>query len=57
MSKDFGPNQVVWGAPAKPIGEARAEVAALRHLPKLLRRVNRLEQVLDSGGKTSQAKS
>jgi UDP-3-O-[3-hydroxymyristoyl] glucosamine N-acyltransferase len=57
MSKDFGPNQVVWGAPAKPIGEARAEVAALRHLPRLLRRVNRLEQISDSGGKTSPAES
>lgn len=57
ITKEFTPNQVLWGAPAKPIGEAKAEVAALRHLPKLLRRVNRLEQISDSGGKTSPPES
>jgi UDP-3-O-[3-hydroxymyristoyl] glucosamine N-acyltransferase len=53
LSKDFGPNQVLWGAPAQSIEAEKAQVASVRRLPKLVERVRRLEQVLDSVAKSS----
>jgi UDP-3-O-[3-hydroxymyristoyl] glucosamine N-acyltransferase len=43
ISKDIEAKQVVWGAPAIPIREAKEQAASLRRLPKLLQRVKQLE--------------
>lgn len=49
VSKSVPPKQLMWGSPiAGPIREAREQAAAVRRLPKLLRRVARLEQLLGS---------
>ncbi len=52
VSKNTASKQVLWGAPAVPIREAKEQMASQRRLPKLLERVKRLEQLLDASGKS-----
>jgi len=49
VSKSVGPKKVLWGSPVSgPIREAKEQLAAVRRLPKLQKRVVRVEQLLDS---------
>jgi UDP-3-O-[3-hydroxymyristoyl] glucosamine N-acyltransferase len=53
VSKNVAPKEVIWGSPvAGPIREAKEQVAALRRLPKLLKRVTQLEQLSGSPSKS-----
>jgi UDP-3-O-[3-hydroxymyristoyl] glucosamine N-acyltransferase len=52
VSKNTAPKQVLWGAPAVPIREAKEQMASQRRLPKLLERVKRLEQLLEASAKS-----
>lgn len=53
VTKDISADQVLWGAPAQAIQLEKAAIASVRRLPKLMERVRRLEQVLDSMRKSS----
>lgn len=48
VSKNLGAKEVVWGAPAVPIREAKEQMVAIRRLPKLIERVKKLEQIINS---------
>lgn len=49
IARDIPAGQSVFGTPAVEFGESFRLFASLRKLPGLLRRVRRLEQVIDSG--------
>lgn len=54
VSKSVPPGAVLWGSPVSgPMREAKAQVAALRRLPQLLKRVARVEQLLGEKGESS----
>jgi len=55
VSKSVAAKEVLFGYPAGPIKERKAELACVARLPKLYARVKKLEQVLDSQGKSSQS--
>jgi UDP-3-O-[3-hydroxymyristoyl] glucosamine N-acyltransferase len=42
ISKDVQPNQVVWGAPNRPIKQVMRELASIPKLPALLRQVKKM---------------
>jgi UDP-3-O-[3-hydroxymyristoyl] glucosamine N-acyltransferase len=44
ISKDVQPNQVVWGAPNRPIKQVMRELASIPKLPALLGKVKKLTQ-------------
>jgi len=44
ISKDVQPNQVVWGAPNRPIKQVMRELASIPKLPALLKQVKKLVQ-------------
>jgi len=46
ISKDVQPNQVVWGAPNRPIKQVMREMASITRLPALLGQVKKLTQRL-----------
>ncbi len=53
VSKSVAPKAVLWGSPVSgPMREAKEQVAALRRLPPLLKRVARLEQLLSENRKS-----
>ncbi|MES2569727.1 MAG: UDP-3-O-(3-hydroxymyristoyl)glucosamine N-acyltransferase [Verrucomicrobiota bacterium] len=43
VSKDILTKEVLWGAPAIPIREAKEQLAMIRRLPKMAERIKRLE--------------
>jgi UDP-3-O-[3-hydroxymyristoyl] glucosamine N-acyltransferase len=53
VSKSVAPKQVLWGSPISgPMREAKEQIASLRRLPKLLKRIARVEQILGERGKS-----
>lgn len=53
VSKSVTPKEVLWGCPVSgPIRDAKEQVAAVRRLPKLLKRVAKLEQIVDERRKS-----
>ncbi|MDB6171696.1 MAG: UDP-3-O-acylglucosamine N-acyltransferase [Chthoniobacteraceae bacterium] len=48
VSKNFLAKEVLWGAPAVPIREAKEQMAMVRRLPKMAERLRRLEQLLEA---------
>ena len=44
VTKNIGPKQIVFGYPAKPLREAKEQLAHIGRLPKLYARVKKLEQ-------------
>jgi len=57
VSKNVPPKEVYFGYPATPIKDQKEQLAHIGRLPKLYARVKKLEQFLDSGGKSSSADS
>lgn len=53
VSKSVGPKQILWGSPISgPMRESKEQLAAVRRLPKLLKRVTQIEQILGETGKS-----
>ena len=48
VSKDVPAKAVFFGYPAEPLDEAKASIARVRRLPKLLERVRKLEAELQA---------
>jgi len=53
VSKNVPPKEVFFGYPATPMKEQKEQLACIGRLPKLYSRVRKLEQFLDSEGKSS----
>ena len=48
VTKNLGPDQIVFGYPALPLRESKEQLARIGRLPKLYERVKKLEQLMGS---------
>ena len=56
VSNDVPANEKLWGTPATPIMDWKRQLAAMRHLPELLKRVAELEKKLATESKSAPKK-